>query len=64
MRFFIYNRDYDQTVYFGDGVFLRRVYVGPFPDDKKWVVEAVDGGHETYYATHEEAINSIYEGSK
>ncbi|UPU15907.1 hypothetical protein [Stenotrophomonas virus Jojan60] len=33
-----------------------------FPADEKWVVESVDSGHESYYATHQDAINSIYEG--
>lgn len=62
-RFKVYNRDYE--VDFDDGYDERRYKVDwaePYTDP--WVVESVDGGAEFYYASHEDAINSIYEGSK
>lgn len=62
-RFMVYNRNYDED--YSRLTSDRRVFLGDlFPEDEKWVVESVDSGHESYYATHEDAINSIYEGSK
>lgn len=62
-RFKIWARDYD-TDYDWENSRHLRYKDFDFPADEKWVVEAVDSGHEFYYATHEDAINSIYEGSE
>lgn len=62
-RFKIYNREYEVDFYIGIGlpptVRETRYFDRPYGDEK-WVVEAVDGGVEMYYASHEEAINSLY----
>ncbi len=61
-RFKVWHRNYE--VDFNDDWDERRYLCYDYPEDEKWVVESVDGGHESYYATYEDAINSIYEGSK
>lgn len=64
MRFMVYNRNYDEDYDWAYRANRRVPLNDPYPVDEKWVVESIDGGHETYYASHEDAINSIYEGSK
>lgn len=66
-RFKVYNSEYDVT-YTWDHDLRRSVErrVGPWDlprPDEKWIVEDIDGGREFGYASHEEAIASIYEGS-
>lgn len=70
-RFKVYNREYEVDFVFEQDQYgslnpprETRYFYRQYDDDEKWVVESVDGGREMYYASHEEAINSIYEGSK
>lgn len=62
MRFMVYNRNYDQDFMWETGTQRRSPNGMDF--EEPWVVESVDGGEEFYYASHKEAIDSIYEGSK
>jgi hypothetical protein len=63
MRYLVYNRNYDEDYNWQNNAWQRVPLSDPYPEDEKWVVEAVDGQQEFHYATHEDAINSIYEGS-
>lgn len=62
MRFMVYNRNYDQDFKWETSTERRAPNMMDFKEP--WVVESVDGGHEETYASHEDAINGIYEGSK
>ncbi len=59
MRYAIWNQNYYPDYDYGL-MRHRRAAVGEV-FERPWVVEALDGGAEFYYATYEDAIDSIYE---